>query len=378
MDSLSRNSAGGLSTVSFVTSLIIVLVVGALFIIFVIPPENATRASSSRTPSVSTTIPASSSTGTSVSTSHSTSPSTSISTSSASTTPDPSIKNGSATITFPSDYVQLANYTLNLVNKDRTSAGLAPVSLSPVQSGQQHADSMLYFGYFSHWDTQGFKPYMRYSLLGGGGSVEENVAFEYFPSHFRGMSDVEQVISGLENQMMFNDSACCQNGHRDNILSPNHNRISIGIAYNESYVYLVQDFENYLFNFSKPFLSGNIIRLDGRSSARLGQLAVYVFYDEPQAPLSPAQLSKPPYQQSYDQGIFIGGVVPPCSFSCITYPGNITVTAQTWKVSSTSANIVFSLSDFTRAYGKGVYTVLIVEEATRNVILFGLSVFVDS
>ncbi len=376
---MSRNSTGGLSTASFVTSLMIVLVVGALFIIFVIPPENVTPVSTSSTPSASVTTPASSSTVTSVSTSHSTSPSsTSISLSSAQIIPDPSIRNGSATITFSSDYAQLANFTLNLVNKDRAKAGLAPVSLSPVQSGQQHADSMLYFGYFSHWDTQGFKPYMRYSLLGGAGAVEENVAFEHFPSHFRSTSDVEQVISGLENQMMVNDSACCQNGHRDNILSPNHNRISMGIAYNESYVYLVQDFENYLFNFSQPILSGNTVSLDGPSSARLGQLAVYVFYDKSPAPLSPAQLNKPPYQQSYDQGIFIGGVVPPCSFSCITYPGNITVTAQTWKVSSSSANIVFSLSDFTRAHGRGVYSVLLVEKATRTVILFDLSIFVDS
>lgn len=374
---MSRNSAGGLSTASFVASLMIALVVGALFIIFVIPPDNVTPPSSSSATSVSTTTPAGRSTITSVSTSNSTSPSsTSTSTSSASTAPDPSIMNGSATITFPSDYAQLANFTLNLVNQDRASAGLAPVSLSPVQSGQQHANSMLYFGYFSHWDTQGFKPYMRYSLLGGAGAVEENVAFEYFPSHFRSTSDVEEAISYLENQMMFNDSACCQNGHRDNILSPNHNRVSIGIAYNESYVYLVQDFENYLFNFSQPVLSGSIVRLDGPSSARLGELWVYVFYDKSPAPLSAAQLNKPPYQQSYDQGIFIGGVVPPCSVSCITYPGNITVTAQSWKVSSTSANIVFSLSDFTRAYGKGVYTALVVEKATKTVILFSLSVFV--
>lgn len=26
---------------------------------------------------------------------------------------------------------------------------------------------MLYYDYFSHWDTQGYKPYVRYTLLGG-------------------------------------------------------------------------------------------------------------------------------------------------------------------------------------------------------------------
>ena len=78
-------------------------------------------------------------------------------------------------ISYPSNYNQLANFSLTLINQDRASAGLTPVTLSPIPSAQEHADSMLQNNYFSHWDTQGYKPYMRYSILNGTGFVEENV-----------------------------------------------------------------------------------------------------------------------------------------------------------------------------------------------------------
>ncbi len=131
-------------------------------------------------------------------------------------------------ISYPANYDTLANYSLTVINQDRESAGISPVILSPIPSAQQHADSMLQNGYFSHWDTQGYKPYMRYTILNGTGFVEENVAYESttLPT-FISTSSVEAAINSLEWQMMNNDSTCCQNGHRDNILTSFHNRVSI-------------------------------------------------------------------------------------------------------------------------------------------------------
>ena len=58
---------------------------------------------------------------------------------------NPQIQNGgSAQISYPSNYATLANYTLGLINQERQSFGLGNVSLSQIQSAQQHADSMLY------------------------------------------------------------------------------------------------------------------------------------------------------------------------------------------------------------------------------------------
>ena len=128
----------------------------------------------------------------------------------------------------------LANYTLSLINKDRAAYGLGNVTLSSTESAQQHADSMLHNGYFSHWDIYGMKPYMRYTLLGGLGAMQENIAYTQSGvsaclgslCKTYGNVNVSNAIAGMEYSMMYNDSICCNNGHRDNILDPNHNGAS--------------------------------------------------------------------------------------------------------------------------------------------------------
>lgn len=290
----------------------------------------------------------------------------------------PVIGNGTAIVTYPPEYAILQNYTLALINRDRARYGLSPVAISSVDSGQQHADSMLYFGYFSHWDTQGYKPYMRYTLLNGSGAVEENVAYEFstIPT-FRGPSAVELVLSKLEYEMMYNDSACCNNGHMHNILDPLHNRVSIGVAYNSTRVYLVEDFENVYISFTRPFTSqGGTISLFGTSSLDLSGVQVLVFYDEYPHTLTSAQLGAAPYSGSYDQGNFTGGVVPSCVLSCLTYQGYVTTTAQTWNVTANSIGIRFQISKFVQAYGRGVYTVYLEEHGrTTPEVIFDMSFF---
>jgi uncharacterized protein YkwD len=189
---------------------------------------------------------------------------------------DPSFQGGNAAIDYPANYSLFANFTLGLINRDRASAGLPPVGLSAVASGQQHADSMAVHGYFSHWDPQGYKPYMRYTLLNGTGAVSENIALDYCssaPSTDQGVIPTECTVRTLENAlndsewgMMNNDLACCNNGHRDNILNPAHNLVSIGVAYNttESAVYLVEDFETNLLGASFS-VQGTNVTLTGHS-----------------------------------------------------------------------------------------------------------------
>ena len=57
--------------------------------------------------------------------------------------------------------------------------GLTNVTLSAIDSAQLHAENLLDNNYFSHWDLNGYKPYMRYTLAGGSGSVSENCAVTY-------------------------------------------------------------------------------------------------------------------------------------------------------------------------------------------------------
>ena len=83
------------------------------------------------------------------------------------TTMPPSTTISNSTAAPNATIESLYNYTLSLINNDRAQFGLLPVTLSNELSGQQHAESMLNNHYFSHWDTYGLKPYMRYTLSGG-------------------------------------------------------------------------------------------------------------------------------------------------------------------------------------------------------------------
>jgi hypothetical protein len=270
-------------------------------------------------------------------------------------------------ITFPPAYNTLANFSLSIINENRTAFGLSTVIQSPILSAQQHADSMLQNGYFSHWDTQGYKPYMRYTMLNGTGYVEENVASEIttLPA-FTSTHDVELAISDLEWQMVYNDSACCDNGHRVNILSAFHNRVSIGIAYDATHVYFVEDFENYYANLSTPIAAQDgVVALDGTTSQPLDPTSVWVLYDPtPQPITSQALNTNSDYDGPYTQGTFVGGVVPPCNNifgECAQFASGITVHATVWNVATDSVDIKFSLANFVSEYGNGVYTISLVQ-----------------
>jgi len=58
--------------------------------------------------------------------------------------PNPNFIDGRANVSEPPDYPILEQFTLNLINNDRNQNGVSNVTLSAVQSGQQHADSLSY------------------------------------------------------------------------------------------------------------------------------------------------------------------------------------------------------------------------------------------
>lgn len=295
----------------------------------------------------------------------------------------PDIVNGSADVTYPSDYCTLASYALGLINADRAANGTGPVVLDYNQAAQQHADSMLYYNYFSHFDTQGYAPYMRYSLLGGQGADFENVAFFYYSSpHFLSTGSVENAVQSLEQSMVYNDSTCCANGHRDNILSPLHNRVSIGVAYDSTHVYFDEEFENYYLNLSLTVTGPNAsnpyyVTLTGEPTQTVATPnALYVAYDSTPSPMSAEQLDSGP--REYGPGTFVGGVLPRTGFfgGCGQFATGTTECADRWLFTPTTVNIAFSLGPFIQDNGPGVYTLyLLVGQSTASSIT-SISVFV--
>ena len=294
------------------------------------------------------------------------------------TTASPLIQGGAANITYPSDYSIVAAYAVDLINADRANSSLSPVTLSPSKAGQQHADSMLRYGYFSHYDTQGFAPYMRYSLLGGRGAVEENIAYIYnYPPQFTSTSAVQDAVKALEHEMIYNDYDCCMNGHKDNILNPLHNRVSVGIAYNGTNIYFVEDFENYYINLDFVFSNTYYVTMAGAPlKSGISPNSIYVTYDNPPLAQTAVQLTNGP--REYGPGNLTGGVLPPCTIGCPAFQHGITVYADTWKFTSTQVSVAFSLQEFIQRYHEGVYTIYLVTGSNTFTAITSISVFVVS
>ena len=256
----------------------------------------------------------------------------------------------SLTLSPSSTHDELADYALSLINSDRQQNGLQNVTLSSIDSGQLHADNMLKNGYVSHWDINGYKPYMRYTLAGGQGAVAENIAWEGETGNAVGI-DVKAALKDMEYSMMYNDSASNW-GHRNNILNPFHNEINIGIAYDNHNVYFVEDFEDDYVQWSTLSSSGSQMQMSGtitQTNLTLSQVAIY--YDNV-SNLTIQQLSSSPYQGSYDSGTSVGIVLPPGW----TGQEGITISAQAWSQNGQNFDITFSLSSAFAEDGIGVYT----------------------
>jgi uncharacterized protein YkwD len=244
---------------------------------------------------------------------------------------------------------ELVNYALSLINSDRQSKGVTNVSLSQENSGQLHAEDMLKQHYFSHWDTNGYKPYMRYTLAGGKGAVTENIAATL--GHY---SDLKQAIANNEWQMMYDDSASNW-GHKDNILNPLHNKVSVGIAYDSNNIYFVEDFENDYVSWNVLNVNDNRVTMQGTIQKQgLTIQSVSIFYDNPQT-LTVAQIESAPYNGGYDPGTYVGMVLPPNWQAT----GAITITSDNWNQNGNNFQIGFSMSQAIATYGKGVYTLYV-------------------
>ncbi len=294
------------------------------------------------------------------------------------------ISSGSFTLLYygapkPSDYATLANYVLTLINNDRIANGVTSnVSLDFNPAAQQHAYSMLLNDYFSHWDTQGYKPYMRYTIAGGTGAVEENIAFAHQTGQFTSVQAEEAALKSLEYEMVYNDAAH-GNEHKYNILDPYHNYVSIGVAYDSANIYLVQDFENKYINWTEPVTlsSSGQVTMTGDFSMSKDIQSVQIFYESLPTALTVAQLGQLPYSGSYTQGTFAGGVPPPGT----QFAQGITITPSAWDLSGSSFTISFNMAPMIKKMGPGCYTLYISlppESSGRPNLMTSLTLFVSN
>jgi uncharacterized protein YkwD len=139
-------------------------------------------------------------------------------------TPSPTV-DSQESVTVP-DIPTLQQFMLDLINDDRRSNGLSEVGWDDIaaNAGLRHAQEMARYDYLSHWDLEGHGPDYRYSMVGGTNCVRENV---YISSGIAPVTldDWKELIRQAEQALMESP------GHRDNILSPEHTHVGIGIAY---------------------------------------------------------------------------------------------------------------------------------------------------
>ncbi len=100
-----------------------------------------------------------------------------------------------------------------LVNTERTKQGLPPLAFdnSLREVARSHSDDMFKRGYFSHQTPEGLTPFDRMDDVG--------IQYEYAGENLALAPSTPLAMQGLMNSP----------GHRTNILSPNFNKIGIGV-----------------------------------------------------------------------------------------------------------------------------------------------------
>lgn len=121
-------------------------------------------------------------------------------------------------------------YVLSLVNADRARYHLPPLKLDSIASiaGQRHTDEMATKGFYSHWDTSGKKPWQRYNEAGGMHNDSENFAATYGSCRSRNLMFSAAELKHFE--WLFMSEKPPDDGHRLQILRPEHNRVGIGLS----------------------------------------------------------------------------------------------------------------------------------------------------
>ncbi len=129
---------------------------------------------------------------------------------------------------------QARRYMVELVNRDRASEHLPPLTLdegAPSRAGQMHADDMAHLGYLGHWGSDGSTPEQRMTEAGGADVDFEN-AYCVTDEKVRPLDrDPRFSPADLERaEAMFFGEKPPNDGHRKTILGKWRKRMGVGIA----------------------------------------------------------------------------------------------------------------------------------------------------
>ena len=222
-------------------------------------------------------------------------------------------------------HLEYKQYMLELINEERTRAGLGTVILGDNDAAQLHAEASLEHCFSSHWGVDGLKPYMRYSLAGGYQSNGENWHAQNsgYESNGRVWSSIQYcltkdaggypptVIDIKDSVRKAMEGWMDSPGHRRNILNQWHKKVNVGLAWDGYNFAAVQHFEGDYVEYSVvPTITGDILTLTGKvhNGALFDQpddLGVQIFYDIPPYTLTRGQLY---LTECYDSGQLVAAL----------------------------------------------------------------------
>jgi hypothetical protein len=271
---------------------------------------------------------------------------------------------------------ELVQYMLQLINEDRADYGQSPVTLGTNTAAQKHAEDMLANYYLSHWDTEGLKPYMRYTLAGGVNYEAENSAYHGWYDSTEDADryvniDHKEILRQLEYNMMYDDAASNW-GHRDAILNVLNKKVNIGIAFDAHRIALVQQFEGDYIYFTQPpaiineslYLSGSLYSADLYS--------IRIFYDPLKQPLTHQELMDKP--RFYDLGEEMGYVLPP---QYHLEKGDF-VNAAKWEINADGTFNIEADINILLQHNQGIYTVCVIASSKEELHIFSnYSIFIQ-
>jgi len=170
---------------------------------------------------------------------------------------------------------------------------------------------MLEVDYFSHWNSDGVKPYVTYTLFGGRGYVAENISHTF--SQCPTSNCIPSVVDPLKNiqslhYMMMYDDALSNWGHRDTIIAPYSTHVNFGIAYDDENFYFAQHFETNIIEWDKIKLANAELEMVGKLPDGFSMMQIEIYADENPKTLTGKTLNEEsPYNQNYyDRGELVG------------------------------------------------------------------------
>ncbi len=207
-------------------------------------------------------------------------------------------------------HIDEKRYMLQLINAERTQAGVGTVTLGDNIAAQLHAENARENCFMSHWGLDGLKPYMRYSLAGGFQSNGENGSgLDYCVTAADGYAPNRSIQEEIRETMAgWMNSA----GHRRNLLDPHHRKVNIGLAWDRYNTSMVQQFEgDYVAYSQRPTITNGVLSFSGstKNGAQLSDvLGQQILYDPPPHGLTVGQVAR---TYCYDNGRMVASLRPP-------------------------------------------------------------------